>query len=348
MVDRLFRDVRLEGDERVLLLCPTDSSFFGLLEETGHEGPVLVADFDAARLASSYEWSDGLANVLFTTWNLTTVSPPPRGSQPQVILVDVDSAPGKQAGVFLVRAAAGWCSGPAYVRGSRSSGMESIVREAELAGGLTVRDIKWRKGIGLATVAALHPNLTPPRRPVLGRRRVGEHELLLESDAFTFAGGDVDAASALLAQAVELAGDELILDLGCGAGIVGLVLARRAPSALVVMSDANRSSVTVCRRNRLRNNVPNGAVVLTTAVDGLREARFDVVALNPPLHMGRHDDREAGEHLVTEAFTACRAGGRVYVVSGRSIPYRKLMEQFGETKEVASDSRFRVLKTVTA
>ena len=347
MVDRLFRDVDLEGCERILVLCPTDSSFLDFLAESEHSGPVLVADFDAARLAETYDSSDGnFPNLLFTTWNLAAIGPPPRGSQPEAILVDIDAAPSKQAGIFLIRAAAAWCSGSAYVRGSRSSGLESVLREAELAGGLAVRGLKWRKGIGLATVAALHANLTPARRSVLGRRRVGDRELILENDWFTFAAGDVDAASALLASAVELSGDELVLDLGCGGGIVGLLLSGRLPSGFVLMSDSNSVSVAVCRRNRLRNAVANAAVVLTDGAQGLRRSAFEVVAVNPPQHRGRHDDRAAGEVLVEEAFLACRPGGSVYVVSNRSVPYRKLMERYGKTEEVASDPRFRVLRTV--
>jgi 16S rRNA G1207 methylase RsmC len=346
MVDRLFRDVSLEGTERILVLCPTEQSFLDFLEETEHEGPVLVADFDAARLAQTYERTDGLDNLLFAAWNLPAVSPPPRGSQPQAIFVDVDGAPSKQAAVFLVRAAAGWCSGPAYVRGSRSSGMESVLREAELAGGLAIRNVNWRKGVGLATVAALHANLTPGRRAVLGRRRIGDQDLILESDWFTFAGGDLDAASALLIESIELSGNELLLDLGCGAGIVGLALSRRVPSGLVVMSDVNLSSVAVCRRNSLRNNVANGAVVLANGLRGLRDSVFDVVALNPPLHSGRTEDRDLGGQLVEEAFVACRPGGSVYVVSNRFLPYKKLMEQHGPTQELKGDSRFRVLRTV--
>lgn len=346
MADRLLRDVNLEGDERILVLCPTDRFFLEFLEEEDHSGPILVVDFDASRLATIRADNSVLPNVLYTTWNLNAVKPPPRGSQPQAIFVDVDAAPSKQAGVFLVRAAASWSAGHAYVRGSRSAGMESVLREADLAGGLAVRNVKWRKGVGLATIAALHANLTPGRRAVLGRRKVGGQELILENDWFTFAGGDVDAASALLIDAVELKGDELVLDLGCGGGIVGLAFSRRLPDGLVVMTDANRSSVAVCQRNRLRNASSNSAVALANGIHGLRESVFHVVALNPPMHSGRRDDRELGEDLVEAAFTACRPGGAVYVVANRFMPYHRKMEGHGPTAEVAGDSRFRVLRTL--
>jgi 16S rRNA G1207 methylase RsmC len=346
MADRLFKDVRLEGDERILVLCPTDSALLDFLDEEEHQGPILVVDFDASRLATIREISTALPNLLFTTWNLNAVSPPPRGSQPQAVFVDLDAAPSKQAAVFLTRAAASWSAGHAYVRGSRSAGMESVLREAELAGGLAVRDVKWRKGVGLAVVAALHANLTPGRRPVLGRRRVDGRELILEHDWFTFGGGDIDPASALLIDSVQLEGDELVLDLGCGGGIIGLALSRRLPHGFVVMTDSNRSSVALCRRNRLRNAAANTAVVLANGVRGLREAAFRVVALNPPMHSGRRDDRDLGATLVQAAFTACRTGGSVYVVANRFLPYHRLMESCGETDEIAGDSRFRVLRTI--
>ena len=66
MADRLLRDVSLEGDERILVLCPTDRFFLEFLEEGDHSGPVLVVDFDASRLATIRADNSVLANVLFT------------------------------------------------------------------------------------------------------------------------------------------------------------------------------------------------------------------------------------------------------------------------------------------
>jgi 16S rRNA G1207 methylase RsmC len=349
MDDRLLGDIDLDGVERVLVLCPTDTTFLCLIRDLGHDGPTLVADYDAARLRRiAHEWGEGELPDRYITWNVLVVAPPPSGAQPQAAFLDLDSAPSKTAAIHLVRTLAGWTAGPVHLLGSRSLGMESTLRDATDEGGLQQLGHRWRKGKGLATLRALFPNTGRPPPTRLTYREVCERRLILETDVFTFAGGEVDPASDMLADAVELEGDERVLDLGCGAGVVGLALAAYLPRGEVVMSDSNLCSVAVARRNQLRNGASNVSVLSAIGADGYREGAFDVVALNPPFHEGRLEDHEVGRQLVEGAFAACRIGGRVYVVASRFLPYEKAMSAHGETEQVAGDRSFKVLRTTRA
>ncbi|MEX2237608.1 MAG: methyltransferase [Dehalococcoidia bacterium] len=343
MADRLLRGVAPDGDERVLVLCPTESSFLDLLGERGHRGPVVVADFDAARLA---RWATLGGRVRLATWDIRRIPAPPRGSGPQITFLDVDAAPGKEAGVFLIRAAASWTAGPLHVAGSRSLGFETILRDALLAGGIVQKDLSWRKGRGLATLGSLHQSLVAAPQPRLGRRTVAGREIILEADPFVFAGGDVDPATAMLIDAIELRGDERLLDLGCGAGIVGLALSAHLSRGIALMTDSNACAVALSRRNQLRNGTPNAAVCLAVGSAGASPGAFDVVAINPPFHSSREHDRNLGAGLIESGFAACRPGGALYVVANRFLRYERLMSSFGETSEIAGDTRFKVLRTV--
>ena len=92
--------------------------------------------------------------------------------------------------------------------------------------------------------------------------------------------------SVLLADFAAVAGAGRILDLGCGGGVLTVLLALRAPSARVEGIDVSPEAVALCRRNLAENGL-NGRCA---AVEGdLREHRalleagaYDLVVSNPP------------------------------------------------------------------
>jgi methylase of polypeptide subunit release factors len=71
-----------------------------------------------------------------------------------------------------------------------------------------------------------------------------------------------------------------VLDLGCGAGAVGLLLARAARR--VVATDVSTRAVSLTRLNAAVNGVANLEVRLGDLYEPVREQRFDRVAAHPP------------------------------------------------------------------
>lgn len=68
-----------------------------------------------------------------------------------------------------------------------------------------------------------------------------------------FAEGRLDDATALLLAHLELPATGRLLDLGCGAGVIGLVAKRRAPSLDVCLADADDFAVEATRRSAHAN-----------------------------------------------------------------------------------------------
>jgi 16S rRNA (guanine1207-N2)-methyltransferase len=128
--------------------------------------------------------------------------------------------------------------------------------------------------------------------------------LAFEVDAGIFASHGLDPGTALLIEALDPKPTDRILDLGCGWGAIGIAAARAAPQGHVVLSDVNRRAVGLCRKNLERNRVKNAEVragSLFRPVDG---ERFDVIATNPPYHVGRETIlkmlAEAPDHLAPD------------------------------------------------
>jgi 16S rRNA (guanine1207-N2)-methyltransferase len=73
------------------------------------------------------------------------------------------------------------------------------------------------------------------------------------------------------------------------------------------------------------------------------ERKYDVAVMNPPFHQGRAADPGIGLAMIRAAAAGLKAGGRLFVVANRGLPYdAALNTAFGKVTELAADKTFRV------
>jgi len=88
-----------------------------------------------------------------------------------------------------------------------------------------------------------------------------------------------------------------VADLGTGTGAIALALAFERPSARVLATDASESALEVARGNARALRLGNIAFAAGDWCDALGDARFDLIASNPPYiaaadpHLGQGDLR---------------------------------------------------------
>ena len=148
------------------------------------------------------------------------------------------------------------------------------------------------------------------------------------SDRGVFSKGGIDRATdTMLKSLPELSGK--VLDLGCGYGCVGVVIAKlHGKNVEVTMSDVNGRALDLAKRNAEKNGV-EAKTVKSDGFENIAE-KFCAIVLNPPIHAGKaviyKMYAEAGEHL--------EPGGRLFVViqkkHGAQSHRQKLAEIFGE------------------
>jgi 16S rRNA (guanine1207-N2)-methyltransferase len=179
---------------------------------------------------------------------------------------------------------------------------------------------------------------------------VGGETLTLLEDVAVFAGGRLDPATTLLVEALVVRPDDVVADLGCGAGIVGLVAARHAAHGHAFLLDASYAAVRLAAANALANGLTNVTVAAGDALAVLRarSIRPTVIAINPPFHVGQMQTQLVAQRFLAEAAERLAPDGRCFVVANRFLPYeRELARHFATVREVVGDPRYKVLLAQT-
>lgn len=175
-----------------------------------------------------------------------------------------------------------------------------------------------------------------------------------------FAAGKLDDGTRMLLSVLAqlpLRSDEQALDLGCGAGFIGLALARRLPLGHVTMLDASLAAVAASREAVARGMVvgeertepaegsmQNVTVLPSDVAQVVIQQRFDLVATNPPFHQGSVQTREIAERFMREAAQVLLPQGRFLLVANRFLPYETTLHTcFQTVNELYGDRRYKVL-----
>lgn len=136
-----------------------------------------------------------------------------------------------------------------------------------------------------------------------------------------------------------------VIDLGCGAGILGLAAALASPQAKVYCVDESFMAVWSARQTFLANGVGKQGVFL--AADGLEDfdkASADLVLCNPPFHFQSAQTQEIAWNMFEQALRVLRPGGELWVVANRSLGYHKrLAEAFAKVRTAGLDEKYIVL-----
>jgi len=153
----------------------------------------------------------------------------------------------------------------------------------------------------------------------------------------------VDLGTRLLIESMVLPKTGYVLDIGCGYGAVGIVVAKFNPKLNVIMTDVNSRAVRLARKNAVLNKVGNTEVRYGCFYEPVEDLLFDCVLSNPPVSAGM----ETVKTLVTQApkHMADKATFQMVIrskIGAKALP-ALFNETFGNCSVLSRESGFRVL-----
>ena len=182
------------------------------------------------------------------------------------------------------------------------------------------------------------------RRPEETRIAVQGHPFIFRTDAGVFSRGEIDCGTELLLAALEIGPCEVILDLGCGYGVIGIVASRLSEGGHVILTDVNERAIALARQNIAANEIENAEVRLGTLYEPVADMVFNHIVCNPPIRAGRG----VVDRMIAEAPTHLLDGGSLWLVArtrqGADSLRRRMAEAFGSAEIVKRGSGFKVLR----
>jgi 16S rRNA (guanine1207-N2)-methyltransferase len=160
-----------------------------------------------------------------------------------------------------------------------------------------------------------------------------------------FSAAGIDPGSRLLADSLPADLKGKVADFCAGWGYLATRLAERPAIASVDLFEADFASLEAARDNMAR--LAPGIAASFHWTDLASEpvaARYDSIVMNPPFHQGRAAEPDVGLAMIRAAHAALKAGGRLFLVANRGLPYEaQLSRQFKSSGEIVREGGFKVL-----
>ena len=136
---------------------------------------------------------------------------------------------------------------------------------------------------------------------------------------------------------LQVTGEDKVLDLGCGYGVVGISVAKTIGEDRVVMSDISEEALRLAKANLGRNGLNKVRIVRSNGLQEIPDRDFTLILSNPPYHT----DFSVAKGFIEDGYKSLVTGGKLMMVTKRLTWYKnKLSAVFGGVKVWEQDGYY--------
>lgn len=239
----------------------------------------------------------------------------------------------KALGRAWVAEAASVTRGPVVIDGTKTHGIEGVLREARKLADLSPALSKFHGKIAvLAPGADLHAWADP------GPRTVGDGFV---TRLGVFSADGPDPGSAALSAALPATLGPRVADLGAGWGFLSRAILERDGVEHLDLVEADHTALLAARDNI---DDPRAAFHWADAT-AFRAEDYDDIVMNPPFHASQKGDPGLGVAFIHAARGLLKRQGRLWLVANRHLPYEHaLRAAFAEVEELPGPAAYKLYR----
>lgn len=164
-----------------------------------------------------------------------------------------------------------------------------------------------------------------------------------KSDNGVFSKDKLDFGTRVLLEALpinEMNGD--ILDLGCGYGVVSIILSKFIDGNFDAV-DVNRRALHLCEINKKLNKVSNINFIESNCYDELNDKKYNYIITNPPIRAGK----DIVYKMLREAKNHLKPNGQLYFVMRKDHGAKTAIKDISDlykTEVICKEKGFFVIK----
>lgn len=181
---------------------------------------------------------------------------------------------------------------------------------------------------------------TSPERILLIEDTLRGNHLQFKTSSGVFSKNRIDFGTKILVETVTVKGNDRVVDVGCGYGVIGISLSFFCDSVLLI--DINERACQLAKENIASNSILNAYVV--SGSPACLHKIFDVVVMNPPIRAGK----KVVFQLIEESRACLKKEGKFYAVArtrqGAKSIYSFMCSKFSAVEYAALKGGYRVIK----
>ena len=220
----------------------------------------------------------------------------------------------------------------------------TVVSRVESLGFEVSVSLAWKKA-RLLTMAKTNDLKDNSTRTHMRQFHLHDPQLVVKGHPGVFSINKADEGGVLLTKEVPQGERGVMVDLGCGNGMVGAAMAFHNPEAKVILVDESYLAVDSARQTFAANQLEGDFHFRVTDCLSAVTEKADWVFCNPPFHAGRTLDYSTSLRMFSQAKNILKPTGQLVVVGNRHLNYHiHLKKIFPKAQSGSKHAKFVVFR----